>query len=526
MALKQQIQWQEPYVSYSLNRKMSGVLAPGVYRGFKLSPGQGLIVEVSPDRDAYPLSVAVVDRDGYNFTVTSDMAEQVTLPNDSEEWLICLNAKYIFGGGGWSQLEVVTAGNVDPGWLVLGRATIPQDTAQVTPEMLDETSDDRIKTPTPLLDPTAEDIGKVLTATGEKLATWEHNPAENILINGNFDIWQRGTNKVAMSHAYHTADRWQVGYHNALSGSVVSKRMDCGSQEYGTFQASFYMRTETSGVTMKSGVLASGIVGIQAIERFANYAGRTLTLSFWARACLATKIYFEYQVYTDSYTGPIEEEILFDIGTEWKKYTHTFTLPTMAVVASRNPSTAIKDWKFQVDLKTYFTDPEDIHKANPVILAELNAAHISTGWYDIAQVKLEEGPVATQFRPLPYDEELRRCQRYFFKTYDHDVVPGTPGSRGAVMVEEANLAYTSHASAIQFPSEMARIPTVAFYSTETGVKGRVRYSRSGVDVDIPVKAHTVSQRRLSSLTLTEQTYTKGDVSAQWLFWHLTADAEI
>lgn len=74
------IRWREPYVSAGLNRKLAGVLQPGVYWGFEVAPAEGLAVRIWPGDDPdYPESVAIVDRDGYSVTVRQSGEEACSL---------------------------------------------------------------------------------------------------------------------------------------------------------------------------------------------------------------------------------------------------------------------------------------------------------------------------------------------------------------------------------------------------------------------------------------------------------------
>jgi hypothetical protein len=48
----------------------------------------------------------------------------------------------------------------------------------------------------------------------------------------------------------------------------------------------------------------------------------------------------------------------------------------------------------------------------------------------LSDVQLEVGELATDFERLPVDEVLRRCQRYYEKSYDLETVPGTATTVG------------------------------------------------------------------------------------------------
>lgn len=138
MALTQQIQWREPYVSAGLNRKLAGILPAGVYRGFGVYAKSGMTVETRPETVDYPLSVAVVDRNGYNFTVTADAAEEVTVQQGTSgvRYLV-LDALYQEQGGGYQQLSVVAEADIEDYHVVLARLTIPQGTSVILDSMID-----------------------------------------------------------------------------------------------------------------------------------------------------------------------------------------------------------------------------------------------------------------------------------------------------------------------------------------------------------------------------------------------------
>jgi hypothetical protein len=87
---------------------------------------------------------------------------------------------------------------------------------------------------------------------------------------------------------------------------------------------------------------------------------------------------------------------------------------------------------------------------------------------DIAQVQVEPGPVDTPFERRPIGTELALCQRYFQKSYNIDVAPGTTGGIGMNgMVSHAASSYTGF-GIVNFPVSMRIAPTVTGYNPDTG----------------------------------------------------------
>jgi hypothetical protein len=290
----------------------------------------------------------------------------------------------------------------------------------------------------------------------------------NKVINGNFDIWQRRTTytgNISTSIVYPAADRWRVfagvpAANNPIGTYVVERRGSL-TAELQRFQANYFQRLTTNistfGTTPMTSYYgnASIVPGIQNIENAANVLGKTMTVSFWARASTANcKLLSETQIFsnnsssgTDFWTPTICK--VFTVGTAWQKFTHTYTMPTYGrVIATaydpsgknvENPTYTpigssnmppLKDWLYQVDFKTMWSRGSNNQHGNhpnrpegyPDPLSEndfqallASAESRKQGWIDIAQVQLEEGSFATPFEQRPIGTELALCQRYYFE---------------------------------------------------------------------------------------------------------------
>lgn len=110
------LQYLEPYMSGGLNRKMLGIILPGVYRGFDVKPGTGLNVVVSSTADGS--GAACVEVNGYQITV--QQFNDVIVPvSKGQTTIIALEANY---GLGLVTRQVSNLGTVDAAKLV----TFPQ----------------------------------------------------------------------------------------------------------------------------------------------------------------------------------------------------------------------------------------------------------------------------------------------------------------------------------------------------------------------------------------------------------------
>ena len=99
----------------------------------------------------------------------------------------------------------------------------------------------------------------------------------NKFINGNFDIWQRGTSQNSIG--FESADRWSM-YHNVADLTLSREEFDI-DQTNVPGHPKYYLR----GTVVGSSDDASGQAAFtQKIEDVQTFSNQTVTLSFWAKA--------------------------------------------------------------------------------------------------------------------------------------------------------------------------------------------------------------------------------------------------
>lgn len=221
---------------------------------------------------------------------------------------------------------------------------------------------------------------------------------KNHIINGNFDIWQRGTSQT--TSGYGSDDRWA----NYNTGSTKThSRVACTDTERVLFSASAFSRTVVNSVA-GAGNAANKL---QHIEDVTKLAGKTVTLSFWAKADSSKNIAVEFVQRFGTGGSPSAEvqgvgSQLVSLTTTWQKKTVTVTLPsivgkTLGTDGVHTTSTALAFW----------FDAGSEYNARAANLGQ------QSGTFDIAQVQLEEGSVATPFEQRHVGLELSLCQRYY-----------------------------------------------------------------------------------------------------------------
>lgn len=108
---------------------------------------------------------------------------------------------------------------------------------------------------------------------------------------------------------------------------------------------------------------------------------------------------------------------------------------------------------------------------------------------EISDVALYLDPDATGTFPdyeVPnFGDELVRCQRFYEKSYDFSVAPGTAASlNGALGIRTSAASVAQTIFATTFRTEKRVAPTVTFYSPVTGTANRLRNASGAADVTV------------------------------------------
>jgi hypothetical protein len=191
----------------------------------------------------------------------------------------------------------------------------------------------------------------------------------NLIINGDFEVWQRGT---SFSAGGYTADRW----FSHANDNVSRQNFTLTNPEIPS--SKHFLRLSPNSI--------GGFHTIQYnIENAGeSLSGKAVTISFWARSNTSNS--YDLTMYTALLNDQqlVFPNSLFSLTPTWTKYTGTFNIP--------------------------ITNNSNIHR---YLRWHTGVSDNSRG-FDLAQVQLEEGTVATPFRrnANSIQGELAACQRY------------------------------------------------------------------------------------------------------------------
>jgi len=286
--------------------------------------------------------------------------------------------------------------------------------------------------------------------------------SSNAIINGDFEINQRGFTSITASQAY-TFDRWITEVSTVAGTATYSAQtFTPGTAPVAGYEAKNYARVVTSGFSGNGYALYG-----QKVEDVRSFAGQTVTMSFWAKAASGTPqvaVYFNQNFGTGGSTAVTTKPPVITLSTSWTRYSVTTAIPGVS-------GKTIGTGSF---LFAYLLVSD-----NNVLSSGIG---VQNNTFDFWGVQLEKGTVATSFKTATGTKqgELAACQRYYEKSYAQSEAPGTVTVTGQVTFYGTADGSGNIVVPVKF-STVKRTPnayTVAVYNG-SGVAGQMDWTRNG-----------------------------------------------
>lgn len=297
-------------------------------------------------------------------------------------------------------------------------------------------------------------------------ATYGSAINENIIINGGFDVWQRGVGVESAgggTGSMYLADRWvRIDGLSGNGGSVVNK-MEVTRKEFTKNQTevygnpTYYMRHEhnISGADSAKGEF---IILENRVEDVRTARNEDVTMSFFAK-CGVTGSTMDINITQyDGSNVTVTKPASVQLGTLWDKYEISFNVPNCTAVPTG---------------KHYVGFGFDIVRLGNTTL-------------DLAQVKVERGLVATRNASSPDQgqKELEKCNRYYRRSYTLDERTGKPSMLNSQTPSISSVTFTSTPAQDEyekFDVQMRDTPKITFYSPQSGYTGDIYNTSAQVD---------------------------------------------
>ena len=218
----------------------------------------------------------------------------------------------------------------------------------------------------------------------------------NKIINGNFDIWQRGTSFTA---AGYTSDRWTTVLGGSTATTISRQAFTLGQTDVPD-NPDYYLRAAVTTGNANN----SRSIFLQKIEDVKTFAGQTITISFYAKADAVKNIAIEPLQYYGSggspstYTTATPQK--FALSTTWTKYTKTFTMPSIA------GKTLGTDNNSSVNINFWLDGGSDFNSRTDTLGNQ-------SGTFEFSQVQVEKGSSASVFEEKTKTATELDCFRYY-----------------------------------------------------------------------------------------------------------------
>lgn len=213
----------------------------------------------------------------------------------------------------------------------------------------------------------------------------------NALVNGSMAVWQRSTSAITITTSSYTADRWAA--YRAVAGSSVSRQTTSDTTNLPTIKYCARVGRDSGNTATNAIYFGQPLETIDSLQ----FAGKTVTFSFWARA----------GANYSSASNALKVEIVTGTGTDQNVIHGSYTGSSTIVSSTKTLTTTWQ--KFSVSAAVASTATEIAAQVWYTPVGTAGAAD----YFEITGVQLEEGPVATPFEFEDYGTTLRKCQRYY-----------------------------------------------------------------------------------------------------------------
>jgi hypothetical protein len=277
------------------------------------------------------------------------------------------------------------------------------------------------------------------TATGLRYTAG--NPIPNPVLNSAFQVWQRGTtasNPSSVATSY-IADRWNFYRPSGFTtGITMSRQTTSDTTNLPFIQYCSRIQRAASNSSTLALYLAQNFESVNSIP----YAGKTVTLSYYARA----------GANYSATSSILNAQLITGTGTDQNIITG-YTGQSAPLSGNATLTTTWQRFSVTGSIGSSATQIATLFEFNPIGTAGAN------DYYEVTGVQIDIGSVALPFRTYAgtIQGELAACQRYYSRISSGSVY----ATYGVGMSGSATSSYVH----VNFPVTMRINPTTIEYST-------------------------------------------------------------
>lgn len=292
-------------------------------------------------------------------------------------------------------------------------------------------------------------------------------PAENPVINGTMEVWQRGTSFVSPTNGVTAADRWRW----AIAGAgIVTINRSTNVPTIAQAGVLLNYSLEVDVTTVDASIATGDFYGlVHRIEggTWRHFAQRQFTVSFWVSSsktgihCVA----FRNAATTDrSYIA----EYTINSANTWEYKQITVTASPSAGNWNYANGTGLELAFMLAAGATYQTTANAWQTGDFLATSsQVNCLDSTSNFFRLASVKLELGPIATPLDVVGADVELVRCLRYYQKSFAYATAPvQNAGSNTGEFVFTCPVGASTLFNSVTIPVSlpMRSAPTITTYN--------------------------------------------------------------
>jgi hypothetical protein len=340
---------------------------------------------------------------------------------------------------------------------------------------------------------------------------------KNRIINGAMVLDQRnaGASVTPASGAY-TLDRWQ---YEASQASKFTVQQNAGSVTPPAGFKNYLGMTVASAVSVGAGdyfILEQRLEGLNVYDlSWGTASASSVTLSFWVRSSLTGT--FSGGLANSDYSRAYVFSYTISSANTWEQKTITIAGDTTGTWLTTNGIGI----QLRLSLGAGSTYSASAGSWGTTVAwnvtGGVSLVGTSAATFYITGVQLEKGSTATSFDYRPYGTEFSLCQRYFQKSYNQSVVPGTASTTVGQIAILANNSTYGEFLQMRFPVTMRASPTMVTFNPSSGASGSIRNNTASSNVTA-----SINNSAESGLSNLDSALTSGSVyTAQY-----TASAEL
>jgi len=295
---------------------------------------------------------------------------------------------------------------------------------------------------------------------------------KNLIINGKFSIFQRGTGATTVNgNDVFAADRFK-GWANGGGTYTVEQSTDVPNNEFEYSAKLTNTGVDSSVAAGDNYRWATDIEGYNVSQLgYGHSDAKAVTLSFWVKSSLAGT--YTGALYSTTASRHYIYEYTISSANTWEKKTITVSSGDTTGSWNKTNGNGLRIyWGFGSGSNYQgtagaWTAGEKWETTNQEAwIGSASATFFITG------IQLEVGDVATPFEHESFAATLQKCQRYYQQSYALGTVVGTVTAVGKESMQASGSVLST---TTRFTTEMRATPTVTCFGPTTGA--------TGIDID-------------------------------------------